>query len=245
MTAAHIADAQKRASEWKPARQTQQAPLSPPPSKPPTVQTISGSGLFISENGKVVTNAHVVAGCNTVEVAFHDRAIAAPIIAIDSMIDLALLRLPQRSPAAARLRLAVRQGENVFAYGFPLAGLLSSGGNFTAGTVTALSGLRDDSRSLQISVPVQPGNSGGPLLDEVGNVVGVVVAKLDALKMARATDGIPQNVNFAIKATAVADFLSAHNVQYTEGTISPSIPPSEIAERARMISVHIECTSSP
>ena len=122
--------------------------------------------------------------------------------------------------------------------------MLASGGNFTTGNVTALAGLRDDSRSLQISAPVQPGNSGGPLLDEAGNVVGVVVAKLDALRVASATNDIPQNVNFAIKVTVAADFLSAHGVRYTEAKLDAPLPPSDIAERARAFSVHIECESA-
>jgi S1-C subfamily serine protease len=195
----------------------------------------------VSGNGEILTNAHVVEGCTTVEVIAQGMATTARVVARNTQIDLALLKAPVRSPATAQLRLAVRQGEDVFAYGFPFAGLLSSGGNFTSGTVTALAGLRDDTRSLQISAPVQPGSSGGPLLDEAGNVVGVVVAKLDALKVASVTDDIPQNVNFAIKATVAADFLGAYGVRYSEGKFGPSVPRSDIAERARALTVHIEC----
>ena len=244
MTPAQIADAQERAREWNRVPETQHAAVSPPlrPQSPPVTQMFSGSGLFVSENGDVVTSAHVVEGCTTAEVTFQNGVTTASVIARDLKTDLALLKVPQRSPSAALLRLTVRQGESVFAYGFPLTGLLSSGGNFTAGTVTALSGLNDDSRTLQMSAPVQPGNSGGPLLDEVGNVVGVVVAKLDALKVARSTDDIPQNVNFAIKATVAADFLDARGVRYTEGRLGrPSVPASDIAERARAFTVHVEC----
>ncbi|MGI8568125.1 MAG: S1 family peptidase, partial [Methylocella sp.] len=69
----------------------------------------------------------------------------------------------------------------VAAFGFPLAGLLATSGNFTLGNVTAVAGLGDDTRILQISAPVQPGSSGGPLLDYSGNVVGVVEGKLNAI----------------------------------------------------------------
>jgi hypothetical protein len=110
--------------------------------------------------------------------------------------------------------------------------------------VTALAGIQDDSRSLQISAPVQPGSSGGPLLDEAGKVVGVVVAKLDALKVARVTEDMPQNVNFAIKATVAADFLGAHGVRYAEGNPGPPLAPSAIAERARAFTVRVECEQS-
>src|SRR5439155_21695916 len=98
---------------------------------------------------------------------------------------------------------AVRQGDGIVAVGFPLRGLLASGPNVTTGTISALAGLGDDSRYLQITAPVQPGSSGGPLLDQSGNVVGVVVGKLDALRVAQAIGDIPQNVNFAINAAVI------------------------------------------
>ncbi len=98
------------------------------------------------------------------------------------------------------------------AVGFPLPGLLASEANVTTGTVSALAGIGNDTRFLQMTAPVQPGNSGGPLLDLEGRVVGVVVSKLDALKVASATGDIPQNVNFAIKAGVVRSFLDASGV---------------------------------
>ena len=245
MTPAQIAEAQRLAREWKPSRPAQQAAAlqQPAPRRPSAEQIVSGSGFFVGGNGEVLTNAHVVEGCrSSPQVTGPGTRATARVIARDTGIDLALLKVSQQPQATARLRLTAKQGENVFAYGFPLAGLLSSGGNFTAGTVTALAGIRDDSRSLQISAPVQPGSSGGPLLDEAGNVVGIVVAKLDALKVARVTEDVPQNVNFAIKATVAADFLGAHGVRYTgPDEWEPVLLPSTIAERARAFTVRIEC----
>jgi S1-C subfamily serine protease len=116
-------------------------------------------------------------------------------------------------PLAFRSGPDLRRGEEVVTYGFPLAGLLSSGPTLTTGEVSALAGLRDNPRQFQISAPVQPGNSGGPLLDRSGNVVGVVVSKLDAQRVARSTGDIPQNVNFAIRGTEAVDFLRRNGVQ--------------------------------
>jgi serine protease Do len=82
------------------------------------------------------------------------------------------------------------------AFGYPHADILASSGNFTQGNVTALAGMGDDSRYLQISTPVQAGNSGGPLLDQSDNLVGIVTSNLNALKMAQANGDLPQNVNF-------------------------------------------------
>ena len=101
---------------------------------------------------------------------------------------------------------------SVVAVGFPLPGLLASEANVTTGIVSALAGIGDDTRFLQMTVPVQPGNSGGPLLDLEGRVVGVVVGKLDAVKVASVTGDIPQNVNFAIKAGVLRSFLDASAV---------------------------------
>src|SRR5438132_5594034 len=116
----------------------------------------------------------------------------------DRQNDLALLPVTEPPRADLRLqranwRLSVRLGEDVVVYGFPLAGVLSSEGNVTTGIITALSGTGDNKDHLQLSAPVQPGNSGGPVLDRQGNVVGVVVSKLNDLAMVAAKGDLPQN----------------------------------------------------
>jgi len=99
-------------------------------------------------------------------------------------------------------------------YGFPLAGLLTSSGNLTTGTIAGLAGLGDDPRFMQITAPVQQGNSGGPVFDQSGLVVGIVVGKLDALKLVLELQDIPQNVNFAIKSSIAPNFLEARGISY-------------------------------
>jgi hypothetical protein len=94
---------------------------------------------------------------------------------------------------------------------------------------------------MQITAPVQPGNSGGPLLDMSGNVVGVVVAKLDALKVAEVTGDIPQNVNFAINASVARTFLDAQSVDYETAASEEALSVSRVAERARRSTVLVEC----
>ncbi len=135
----------------------------------------------------------------------------------------------------------VRAGDNVVVVGFPLRGLLASQTNVTTGTISATAGLRDDTRYLQITAPVQPGNSGGPLLDQSGNIVGVVVSTLDALKLAELTGDIPQNVNFAIKASVARTFLDTHNVEYLTSTSTTKLDAADIGEQAREFTVLIEC----
>lgn len=137
----------------------------------------------------------------------------------------------------------MRLGEPVAAFGYPLAPILSTSGNFTRGDITALSGIGDDTRYFQISVPVQPGNSGGPLVDSAGNLVGVVTGKLNALKTMVATGGdLPQNVNFAIKGIVLANFLQSNRVTFETGVSGSSdLPAPDLAERARNISVFVRC----
>ena len=111
---------------------------------------------------------------------------------------------------------------------------------------TALTGLHDDTRMLQISAPVQSGNSGGPLLDTSGNrakdQLGVVSSKLDAVRMASNSGDLPQNVNFAVKSAILASFLDANRVQYKVGVASGNpMSPADIADRARAMSGFVVC----
>jgi hypothetical protein len=147
----------------------------------------------------------------------------------------------QSGVATAREGRGVRPGDGIVVVGFPLHGLLTSDPSVTTGNVSALAGPGDDRRFLQITAPVQQGNSGGPLLDLAGNVVGVVVAKLDAIKVANLTGDIPQNVNFAVSAWSARAFLDAYNVPYEIAPSKPRLTPADVAERARQFTVLVEC----
>jgi serine protease Do len=190
----------------------------------------------------VVTNAHVVERCSNPQLNSRFASpVSARVLTTDAANDLALLKGNLMPVQAAVLRVGVKVGEEVAAFGFPLVGLLSTSGNFTRGNVSAITGLGDDTRYLQITAPIQPGNSGGPLLDLSGNVVGVVVSKLDVIKIAAAIGDVAQNVNFAIKTTLLTNFLDANGVSYTTAPVGQSLPPSELAERAKLIAVLIRC----
>ena len=202
----------------------------------------TGTGFFITQQGHILTNAHVVEKCSSVVIQQQGAsATAVAIIAVDKQNDLALLRADTRPTAIATLRgnRPVRPGENVVAYGFPLNGLVSSGGVLTTGTVNALAGVRDDTRYFQISAPLQPGSSGGPLLDTTGTVIGVNSASLGN-RTARAIGTTPQNVNFAIKSDVVRTFLSTQGVAAeTGGSKELGVP--DVGERARAFTVLVEC----
>jgi S1-C subfamily serine protease len=191
----------------------------------------------------MLTNAHVVETCKSVTVSLGDGDTAdAKIAAKDSQNDLALLVATTKIPQYARFAAtAPRQGDEVVVYGFPLPGALSTQGNLTTGILSAMVGLRDDSRQFQISAPVQPGNSGGPLFDRNGAVIGVVSSKINALRVAAATGDVPQNVNFAIKANVVSNFLETNGMKFESAPKGKAMDIADISERARGFTFLITC----
>ena len=224
---------------------TPNAPATPTPSEP---ERSSGSGFVVGRDGWVLTNHHVVKGCSSLTVVDSTRLHApARVVATDPLADLALLKAEQSYGAVARFRNGpgARLAEGVVALGFPLPGLLASDVNVSLGNVSALSGIADDSTRLQISAPVQPGNSGGPLLDLSGNVIGVVVSKLDALKVAKWTGDVPQNINFAIKGELAQVFLRAQSLKVPTAESAGQLASEEVAARGRAFTVKVECNRGP
>jgi serine protease Do len=230
-----------------------------PPSAPPEpeAETSSfGTGFFVAPN-LLVTNNHVTNGCKPpIQVRYGERrAYTATISGQDQTNDLVLLHTDMKNLGVASFRFRVRLGESVATYGFPYSGVLSSSGNFTMGNITSLSGLNDDTRFFQISTPIQPGNSGAPLLDMSGSVIGVVEGQLNAMTMMQVGKSVPQNVNFAIRAPIVVNFLSAKGVtpSFTPSeTVSSGsdnaaangrreLSPSDIADAARKFTVQVFC----
>ena len=211
--------------------------------KEPAEPVSSGSGFLVSRDGRVVTNHHVVDGCAKVTVNYAGTSHDTTVRAVDAGDDLALLETPTDTVEAATFSESPRAslGEAVTVAGYPLHGLLSKELNVTSGNVSALAGLGDDAKRLQITAPVQPGNSGGPLLDGAGNVVGVVVSKLDAVRAAKLTGDIPQNVNFAIKGALVRSFLDIHGVAYRRRPSNAKLAPERLAELARGFTVAVHC----
>lgn len=202
----------------------------------------SGTGFFVSWQGHVMTNAHVADGCKKMSAAAPgDLPLEAKVLAIDKRNDLALLQTNLKPAAVPALRQHVRVGENIAVFGYPLSGLLATTGNFTLGNVTANAGLGDDTSQLQISAPVQPGNSGGPLVDQNGNVVGVIVSKLNALSVAQVTKDLPQNVNFAIKATIAANFLESNGLTPVSTEAKSVLSNADIAEKVKTFTVRVTC----
>jgi S1-C subfamily serine protease len=164
----------------------------------------------------------------------------------DAANDLAVIQVQGDSFPAAEIGKAddLRQGQDIGVFGYPLEGYLPASGNFTVGIVSALAGPSNNSSLIQITAPVQPGNSGGPVLNKKGQVVGVVVGKADVIKLAQITNDIAQNINFAISVGTVVAFLDGNHVQYSKpgfSILNFDKDSAGMAESARRISVKVEC----
>jgi TPR repeat protein len=248
LTAQQRADAQSAARNWRPKKYAELKRINYSDSglngaddalksQPVTSEKVdsTGSGVRVAR-GMIVTNGHVVKGCSKLNV----NGIAGQIKALDERTDLALIStaFPGAITTFRAQRAAV--GELISIAGYPLRGLLS-GFNMTTGNVSSLSGIGGDTRLLQITAPVQPGNSGGPMLDSSGNLMGIVVSKLDAIKTAKLTGDIPQNVNFAINNNVLRSFLDANGVEYETAVSGKTIPTTVIAGKAKGFTVLVEC----
>jgi len=204
----------------------------------------SGSGVVIGSQGEILTNSHVVENCKSIIVKFPaQKSETAILVAHDQKNDLAVIRAKASFSVVAAFRegAPVRAGDVVVVLGYPLSGLLASTANLSVGNVSALAGIGDDTRYFQISAPVQPGNSGGPLLDASGHLVGIVTAKLDAARMARFTGDIPQNVNFALKGEVVRSFLDSNGIAYQLAHSDQRVSSADVGDIGRPFTIHIRC----
>jgi len=204
-----------------------------------------GTGFVVSASGHIVTNNHVIDGCSELKGNLTgEAAMVLRVVSADANNDLALLQPSSTATFKdfARIRdRSFHSGDSVVAIGFPYHGLLTSDFTVTTGIVSSLSGMRNDTRFLQISAPVQPGNSGGPLFDTSGQIVGVVTGKIPGLRIAALTGDIPENINFAIKTGALRDFLDNSVVPYQTAEPKGELKTPEIAGNARAYTMLISC----
>lgn len=193
----------------------------PPPASDavplPGGEGLSGSGTaFFVNNTDLVTAAHVVEGCS--RMTFADGA-ELTVLQVDAALDLAVMTSAKRSADWLKLSAEVqpRLGETVMALGYPYLGDLGQGLTVTGGNISALQGIDGSRDRVMISAPVQPGNSGGPLLNARGAVTGVVVSRVDDMAIFDATGTLPQNMNFAVPNGPLVDFLRAQGVFFPQG----------------------------
>ena len=178
-----------------------------------TREVASGTGFYVSEDGHIITNHHVIDGCMDIKVQSQGELIPTIRLAEDKQNDLALLKVSQEPHYVFALSNdSPYPLQEIVVAGFPFGDRYSSTLKFTKGIVSSLAGLGDNYSEIQIDAALQQGNSGGPIIDEYGNVVAVAVAKLDAKYMFENFGIIPENTNFGVKASAVRNLLEANRV---------------------------------
>lgn len=175
-------------------------------------ETSLGTGWPI-QPGYIVTNQHVINGKKRITIlSTLGKRSPATVLIEDKINDLAVLQVahPDKLPPALPIAKApAKTGSKVFTIGYPHPDVMGAKPKLTDGIVNAVTGYMDDPRILQISVPVQSGNSGGPLLNMNGEVIGIVTAKLSAVKMFNWTGDLPQNVNYAVKASYIKALINS------------------------------------
>ncbi|UVC11982.1 trypsin-like peptidase domain-containing protein [Rhizobium sp. TH2] len=206
----------------------------------------SGTAFAVTDDGWLLTNAHVVKKCTRVEV----KGVGiSEVPKLDEINDLAALRVVPKTPIKALdfRKKPIRLGEDIVALGFPLNGLLSESIKVTTGNVNALAGIANDTRYIQISTPIQPGNSGGPIVDKDGLLLGITTATL-AKEVADKIDITAQNVNFAIRSSVAELFLQSQGISYQSHETSVQTPQLSTADLAEKISPSVFpviCYGSP
>ena len=190
-------------------------PITPAPS-PQTADTYnvaSGTGFYVSDAGHIITNHHVIDGCKDIKVHSKGEVLTTLKIADDRQNDLALLKVSHKPSHVFPLSGdSPYPLQDIVVAGFPFGDRVSSSLKFTKGIVSSLSGIGNNYSEIQIDAALQPGNSGGPIIDEYGNIIAVAVAKLDMKKILKDYGVIPENTNFGIKTSAVRNLLQGNAV---------------------------------
>lgn len=204
----------------------------------------SGTGFFITPS-LVATNFHIIDNAKSIEVCYQNETkLPATVVAKDPVNDLAILRidgLERSKPVYTGLPRDIKEGTKVFTVGFPLTSELGSRAKIGEGIVNSVTGLEDDLRMFQISIPIQPGNSGGPLYNEHGQVIGIVSSTLNNRYFLNRMGVIPQNVNYAIKINYLYNLVSMlpDDVKLSGGTSSEILDAPQIMDLAKQSVVNI------
>jgi S1-C subfamily serine protease len=215
MTPQQIAKAQEMVRNWKPKPPTDRIRTaeSPQPPKSKDGATATGTGFLFGSQDYIITNYHVVKGTSEVKVKFtNGELINAEVVGRDTQNDVAILKL-SKSPSFQSREMKfgdssmVRMGDEVFTIGYPHIGIMGLNPKYTKGVISAVTGIRDNPTVFQTTVPIQPGNSGGPLFNEKGEVIGLTTSSLPLLAI-ESMGAIPQSVNYAVKSSFVKNTIS-------------------------------------
>ena len=206
-----------------------------------TYKVASGSGFYVSDAGHIITNHHVIEGCKDMKVHSKGNVLETKRIAEDRRNDLALLKTTESSKHSFALSMeSPFPLQEIVVAGYPFGKKVSSTLKFTQGIVSSIAGLGNDYSQIQIDAAIQPGNSGGPILDEYGNVVAVAVAKLSLKKILKDYGVVPENTNFGVKASAVRNLMEGNGVSFKSPN-TEVISKRELSQAATDGTVYLTC----
>ena len=202
--------------------------------KPKSKPKSSGTGSIVSSSGHIVTAAHVINGASYIEIVTLTGTFPANTESVDVANDIAILKIDTTCKDFVEVLHSrdVRLGQSVSTIGFPNIGIQGHSPKVTQGVISSDNGAQNDIRMWQISAPIQPGNSGGPLLDESGNLIGVVVASL-SLKVIEATGAVPQNVNYAVKSAYLEPLLNSQKLSIKQSKQAASQKFEDLVESTK------------
>jgi S1-C subfamily serine protease len=178
-----------------------------------------------------------VPGCSSVWIKDGNENIPGIVVKKDKKLDIAVIKANKNSSVYAKFADDIRTGEDVWAFGFPLGSELGDSIKVTKGNISAVSGMRGDKNYLQFTAPIQAGNSGGPLLNEGGFVVGINTETLEGIEF--------QNLNFAINGNSAQNFLGANSIDFEYGKYDESeiLKPADLAEKGEKFTVRVLCSN--
>jgi len=201
----------------------------------------SGTGFFINLSGHILSNNHVIDSCATVKVHYKGNAKAVKILAIDRANDLSLMKSEVKpEDVFAISKVDAELMEEIWVAGYPFGKVVSSSVKINKGNINALTGTGDNYSNFQTDAPMQPGNSGGPIVNQKGNVVGVAVAKLDYIKIIEDFGAIPEGTNFGIKSSTVQQFIKANNVD-SASTNLRDMSNKDLGKKIQKATVYLDC----
>lgn len=200
--------------------------------KPESAKGIStGTGFFISNDGYVLTNSHVIEGSSNISIILNGKSVSATLVDHDPSNDIALLKVDEAVEGLPiELKKKTKQGAEIAVLGYPNIGLQGNEQKATFGYINANSGIQGDTRYFQISSPIQPGNSGSPMVNDQGVVIGIASASLNQSAAIKATGTLAQNVNYAVKIAYALPMLINHGVDYIEPTKQKALEKTELIE---------------
>lgn len=177
-----------------------------------SINSAQGTGFIVSNKGHILTSAHLFKDEKTASLWVKGKRYDASIINKDAKNDLALLKInaPKDSfePLSISKTTTYKMGQDIYTIGFPLSDILGNSPRLNKGLISSTVGLKDDPNQIQITAEIQPGNSGGPLINNEGNIIGIIQSTLNPINvLARTGNNLPQNVNFASKVNMITEFL--------------------------------------